>query len=285
MSTRINSLRAYHEANKDAVNKGNSYSVPPAALEEVPGFNVRDYNDPDVVAHIRALADAYARGDFIPPIVVRVEEGRLLVREGHCRRRALLLAIEEGAQIERTNVIEHRGDEVQQSLLILTSNQGLQVKPLERAEIYRRLHVWGKSVDEIARSIGRSATHVAQWLQLIELPIALKERIRADEISPTAALELYQKKGAAAVAIVESAVKDAKESGRSRVTTKNLSSGPRLTKQVVASMGTHFLALGERLERAVADTDSDTVSVELTIEEAKQILELRAKVQGEASPA
>lgn len=279
MNAKVSSLRSYHETNKGAVNKGNAYSVPPQALVEVDGFNVRDYDDPDVAQHIRNFADAYKRGEYIPPIVVRVEEGQLLVREGHCRRRGLLLAIAEGAQIERTPVVEHKGDEIQQNFLILTSNQSLMVKPLERAEVYRRLKAWGQSEEEIARGVGRSVTHVAQYLQMIQFPVRLKDAIRANQISPTAALELYQKEGSSAVSVVDSALEVAKQTGRTRVTTKHLNKGPRISKSVAVSLAGHISRISNMIEEAVTSSgNASKITLELSIEEAQEILALRTKL-------
>lgn len=286
MNAKVNSLRSYHEANKGVVNKGNAYSVPPEALEEEQGFNVRDYEDPDVVQHIRNFADAYARGDYIPPIVVRVEDGKLLVREGHCRRRGLLLAIEEGAQIERTPVVEHKGDEIQQNFLILCSNQGLEIKPLERAEVYRRLKAWGKTEEEIARGVGRSVTHVSQYLQLIQLPVRLKEAIRQNQISSTAALELFQEHGTDAVGMVASALESASKEGRTRITAKHVQKNKRISPAVAASMATHIHRLSERLQ-TVVDTaaEGETVALQLSLEEARELLAVREKLAQMGAPA
>lgn len=279
MNAKVNSLRAYHEANKGVVNKGNAYSVPPYALEEAPGFNVRDYEDPDVIQHIRNFADAYARGDYIPPIVVRVEDGTLLVREGHCRRRGLLLAIEEGAQIERTPVVEHKGDEIQQNFLILCSNQGLEIKPLERAEVYRRLKAWGQTEEEIARGIGRSVTHVSQYLQLIQLPVGLKEAIRHNQISSTAALELFQQHGSEAVGMVASALENAAKEGRTRITAKHVQKNKRISPAVAASMATQIHRISDRLQTIVdSAAEGETVALQLSLDEARELLAIREKL-------
>lgn len=277
--SKVNSLRAYHEANKGVVNKGNAYSVPPQTLEETPGFNVREYDRPDVTEHIRSLADAYKRGDYVPPIVVRVEGGRLSVRDGHCRRRALLLAIDEGADITRIPVIEHRGDEVEQNLLILTSNQGLPISPLGRAEIYARLVRWGKSPQEIADKIGSSHTTVSNYLKLHELPIALKQSVQDGKLSATAALELYQQHGTAAVGMVSSALEQALSTGRERITTKHIQKSPRISRAVVSTMTTHLHRITEQLQSIVeAAPENATVRIELSIEEAKELLDLREKL-------
>ncbi|WP_228155560.1 hypothetical protein [Klebsiella pneumoniae] len=155
--------------------KRDGFTISPQLLLEEEGFNTRGafcenyYERPDIKAGIRVLADAYKRGDYVPPIIVKVIDGKVYVREGHRRRRAILLAIEEGADIQFVQVVEHKGDEAEQSLLIATSNDGLPLSPLERAVIYARLANWGWSDQMIAQRVGRSAEHVRIARALLEM--------------------------------------------------------------------------------------------------------------------
>ncbi|HBU0563312.1 TPA: hypothetical protein MCP53_002799 [Klebsiella pneumoniae] len=132
----INSLRALKGVTApEELKKGDGFTISPQLLLEEEGFNTRGafcenyYERPDIKAGIRVLADAYKRGDYVPPIIVKVIDGKVYVREGHRRRRAILLAIEEGADIQFVQVVEHKGDEAEQSLLIATSNDGLPLSP------------------------------------------------------------------------------------------------------------------------------------------------------------
>ena len=45
------------------VKKTDLWKVDPRRLIEIDGFNLRDYDDPDVIAQIQAFADAYAADD------------------------------------------------------------------------------------------------------------------------------------------------------------------------------------------------------------------------------
>lgn len=127
----------------------------------------------------------------------------MYVREGHRRRRAILLAIEEGADIQFVQVVEHKGDEAEQSLLIATSNDGLPLSPLERAVIYARLANWGWSDQMIAQRVGRSAEHVRIARALLEMPLELKRMIQEGSVAATYAQELYNEHGTNAVEILK----------------------------------------------------------------------------------
>lgn len=214
-----NSLRAMHGEHKGKMTKTNLFMADLDLLEEEDGFNIgRDYDDPEVQEHIRNLADAYKAGEDLPPLVVKVLDGRILVRDGHCRRRGALLARSEGAEITRLPIMEVKGDEVDQTMILLTSNDGLKQKPLGRAKIYAKLVNMGLSEDEVAKRTKKTKTHVQQYLALHNLPIKLKEYIKADLIAWSMALELFNEHGTKAVDILEE--HQAKNGGPSEPTVK-----------------------------------------------------------------
>lgn len=159
----------------------------------------------------------------------------MYVREGHRRRRAILLAIEEGADIQFVQVVEHKGDEAEQSLLIATSNDGLPLSPLERAVIYARLANWGWSDQMIAQRVGRSAEHVRIARALLEMPLELKRMIQEGSVAATYAQELYNEHGTNAVEILKRRRKNrpvAMTARRPRKTDqKSVEKGPRLGKR------------------------------------------------------
>ncbi len=79
------------------VKKTDLWKVDPRRLTEIDGFNLRDYDDPDVIAQIEAFADAYANGRYVPPLIVWVDDqGNISPVEGHLRRRGAMLCIERG---------------------------------------------------------------------------------------------------------------------------------------------------------------------------------------------
>jgi ParB/RepB/Spo0J family partition protein len=208
----INSLSKLRTYSEGGISRGDAFGVEPVLLIEEEGFNSRgafavDYwNRPDVVAHIRGFAESYKAGRFVPPIVVVVRNGEILVRDGAHRRRGLMLAIAEGAVIEKVHVVEQKGDEAEQAKLVLTANDGRPLSPLERAVQYAKLVAWGWTVARIAKEVNKTPEHVRTTLPLLELPIALKQLIAEDVIKATLAMSLYNEHGTKAVDLVNEAI-------------------------------------------------------------------------------
>lgn len=229
----LSKLRTYTEG---VISRADSFWPAPELLVEEEGFNSRgafavDYwNRPDVIAHIRGFAESYKAGRFVPPIVVVVRNGDILVRDGAHRRRGLMLAISEGAVIEKILVVEQKGDEAEQAKLVLTANDGRPLSPLERAVQYGKLAAWGWSVARIAKEVNRTSEHVRTTLPLLELPIALKQLIAEDVIKATLAMSLYNEHGNKAVELVNEAIaaqelEQAQETTELELALKNISAG------------------------------------------------------------
>ncbi|MCE0759478.1 MAG: ParB/Srx family N-terminal domain-containing protein [Pseudomonadota bacterium] len=285
----VNSLKSLNRASTD-VSKSDLFSVAPHLILEEDGFNTRGafcedyYERPDIKAGIRSLADAYKRGDYVPPIIVKVRDGKVFVREGHRRRRAILLAISEGADIRKVQVLEHKGDEAEQTLLIATSNDGLPLTPLERAVIYGRLARWGWSDQEIAERVARTAEHVRQARSLLELPLELKKMIQAGEVAATYAAELFREHGEDAVSVLKQAQQETgdtpKKVTRKKVEKKN---APKIGKKVVEAMHKSVSSLTKRLD--TLKEEGDTFTLTLTRDDVEELQELREKLaELEAEP-
>lgn len=193
-----NSLMQLAKMDKDQARRRDQIMVSPDVIAIETGFNVRgvalsenEYWAQDkVVEHILAISYAYEAGDYVPPLVVqfRREDQKAVIRDGHHRYKAILLAIERGADIKFVNVTEFKGDEKKQQLLMLKSSNSIALSPVERAEIYYRLYAWGNNPDEIAAEVGMSAAHVKQYLTLYDLPIEKKKLIQLGKLSVNAAL-------------------------------------------------------------------------------------------------
>ncbi len=268
MTATPNSLRALHEslkAGQDKTNqqitKGNGYSLSPDLILEEEGFNSRGafldkdeyFNSEKVKAHIRKLADAYKRGDYIPPLTVKVKNGHTYIRDGHHRIRAIRLAIEEGTPIKLVSVVELQGDESAQALLVVTSNDSAPLTVLERAVIFGRLASYGWSAAEIAERVGNSANYIKSCLKMLEMPIEIKRQIQREEVSATHALELYTQHGEAAVEMIRAeyeklTANQADTTKKVKVTKKATSTGPRITRKVVTAMTEGIFSLSSRLD-------------------------------------
>jgi hypothetical protein len=254
MAKVANTLRSYQEQNKDHVTKSNQFLVDIDKIHEDPGFNTRLYERPDVAEHINKLADAYEAGEDLPPLLVKVIDGKVILRDGYCRIRGARIAKDRGAEIPRLPVKEVRGDEVDQSLVILTSNDGLKLTALERAAVYVRLVGMNLTEDEVAKRIRKTREHVRQYLALYDLPVKIKEFINADRIAWTLALELYNEHGTKAIEIIESADQEANsKTGKSK-------KPKRVTRKAVDKNSGYRSRITGQLVRDVTDSISSVVS-------------------------
>jgi len=195
------------------IRRGDGWKVDPLILIEEEGYNPRgafckDYwNKPDVLAHIRGFAESYKAGRYVPPIVVTVRNSDILVRDGHHRRRGLLLAISEGAQIELVDVIEQKGDEIEQAKVVLTSSDSRLLTRLERAVQYQKFVAWGWSIGQIAKEFNKTHEHVRTTLPLMDLPFELKQMIAEEMVSASFALKVFEEHGTDAVQVIQDAAK------------------------------------------------------------------------------
>ncbi|AVO43490.1 ParB/RepB/Spo0J family partition protein [Simplicispira suum] len=201
------------------VKKTDLYKVPPAKLMEEPGFNERDYNDPDVQAQIEAFAQAYAAGRYVPPLAVRIDSatGDIILVDGHQRRRGALLAIERGATITHLECLPFRGNDADRVVCMLTSSEGLKLKPVGIARGYLRLLRMGLDVSEIARSVAKTAQHVESMLVLAEANTDVQALVNQGAVSATMAIEVVRKHGDKAGEILGAKLKEANARGQTKV--------------------------------------------------------------------
>lgn len=278
------------------VSKGDGFSVDPSLLVEQDGDNPRtafcaDYYElPDVVARIRGFADSYKKGEYVPPIIVQVVDGEIRVREGFRRRRGLLLAIAEGAPIKRVAVNEVRGDEAQQALIPVITNDGEELTPLGRAVQYQKLHTWGWTDAEIGAAVKRTAEHVRTTRALMDLPLELKYMIQAKLVSASYAAELVAQHGAAtAISMVKAAQQELEKQGdpaqgaAKKVTGKHVAKATgkapaRLSKPIVEAMRLGVASITSKLANLKLADSGDAFTLTLNREEVEALQALKDKL-------
>ncbi|ADV02155.1 ParB/RepB/Spo0J family partition protein [Alicycliphilus denitrificans] len=206
-------------SHETGVKKTDLYKVPPEKLVEEPGFNERDYSDPDVQTQIEAFAQAFAAGRYVPPLVVRIDPitGDIIVVDGHQRRRGALLAIERGATITHLECLPFRGNDADRVICMLTSSEGLKLKPVGIARGYLRLLNMGSDVQEIARSVAKTPQHVESMLVLAEANSDVQALVNKGAVSATMAIEVVRKHGDKAGAILGSKLQEANARGQTKV--------------------------------------------------------------------
>ena len=297
------SLKAINKEDKAKVGKKDLFTADPRLLTEAEGFNARGafeqnyFERADVRTHIDGFKESYRDGRYVPPIVVKVIDGTIYVRDGHCRTRALKELIDEGLEIQKVNVEPLQGDETEQLSLIVTSNDGLPLTQLERASVYARLGAYGLSDTEIAKKVNRTPGHVGQLKQMLDMPWALKRMVQEGTVAAHYALELFREHGTAAVDVVEQAKKenqshsggqdgqdgqgddqqDQTKSPAKKVTRRSVEKKRRLSKKVVDSMHHTVSSLTRRLD-AVEQIDDNRYRLEISRDEYDEIQALREKL-------
>lgn len=200
------------------VNKG--YQVPVDQLYLEPGYNIREADE----QHVEYFAQCWESGQPIPALTVipDADGKRIKILDGQHRYLGALRAIERGVPIARIECKDFTGDEADKIAFMVSSSQGKQLDPLERAKAYVRLKGFGWTNEEIAKKVGRSVSDVQMHLSLGDVPDAIKERINAGQISYANAVAVTREHGDDAVNVIDAAVEEAKAQGKDKVTAKTI---------------------------------------------------------------
>lgn len=209
---------------------GEIIMLDPEMIEEKVGYNCRDLESEATKAYIRQMVDSiHASGTAaFPEITVRQEDGKVYVTRGHCRRRAFVIARQEGAEIKGIRAIADtiKGD-AEHTLDLLNSNDGLPLTPLEKATAIKRLISFEWSIQEIAKRRGCTPQAISNLLALLDAPAPVVEMVEKGQISATHAVETVRKQGALiATDSLKTAVVNAKEKGKNHATAKHMPKSP-----------------------------------------------------------
>lgn len=174
--------------------------------------------------HVEYFAHCWESGQPIPALTVipDADGKRIKILDGQHRYLGALRAIERGVPIARIECKDFTGDEADKIAFMVSSSQGKQLDPLERAKAYVRLKGFGWTNEEIAKKVGRSVSDVQMHLSLGDVPDAIKQRINAGQISYANAVAVAREHGDDAVNVIDAAVEEAKAQGKDKVTAKTL---------------------------------------------------------------
>jgi ParB family chromosome partitioning protein len=266
------SLKVQAEAKVEGVKKRTTFQVDPRILQEEEGFNLRDYDDPDVVAHIESFAESYATGRYVPPLLVRVrDDGSIVPVEGHCRRRGALLAIKLGAQLPFVDCEEFKGGDSQRVGVMLRSAEGLKLKPMKVALGYLRLQRMGMSNAEIAQDQGKTPARVEQMLLLANANSDVQQLVKEGKVAAEAAIEALRSHGEKAGEYLTGKFNEATERGEKKVTRGSLKDWVPAPKVVTGLMGS--------VQTVVSALDKGTLTM-LAKYEAMSPDQLKAELVG-----
>lgn len=215
------SLKALAESKADGIQKATFFKVSPRIVEIEPGFNLRE-EGPELDEHIEQIAQAMKEGAYIPPIDVQVIDGRVIVRDGHCRTRAGLKLLAQGVdyQLEARQL---RGNDADAVFHMLGSDKKKQFSPVAVGRGYLRLINMGQTVAQIAKRLGVSRATIDDGLALAEAPAAVHVMVGNGKVAPSTALIAIREEGTTkAVEALQAAVQTAQAAGREKAMPRDI---------------------------------------------------------------
>ncbi|MFX4220122.1 MAG: ParB/RepB/Spo0J family partition protein [Thalassobaculum sp.] len=172
-----------------------SRALPVEQLSPGP-FQPRRRFDPE---DLRELAESIREQGVIQPILVRrsPEGDKYQIIAGERRWRAAQMA-----QLHEVPVLIREFDDRTAMEIALVENvQRRDLSPLEEAEGYRRLiEEYSHSQDDIARAVGKSRSHVANMMRLLNLPDEVRVLLEDGQLSAGHARALLSAEDPAALA-------------------------------------------------------------------------------------
>lgn len=226
------SLKVLAETKTEGVSKSTLFRVDPRLIKFEKGFNLRAEND-ELEQHVERLFQAMKAGAFIPPIDVSVADGKITVRDGHCRTRAALKLRKEMPEYT-LECRQLRGNEADAVLHMLGTGGGSKLlTPLEQGIGYLRLIKMGLKPSEIAAKLGVSRATIDNGLTLAEAPVEVQQMITKGEVSATTARDAI-KQGPEAVTALKNAVKEERKNPTPAKKGSNGSTSKKPNKKVTA---------------------------------------------------
>lgn len=211
-----------------STSRRDTYMLNPFDIIIEEDFNARDITAPKVQEHIDNLAKSIKAIGLQRPLKVRMKNGKPILIDGECRLRAVIRAIEVyDAEIIAVEVktTDRTMSDAEATLSLVVENSGLELNALEKSVVFKRLASYGWNHNEIAERAGCSAVRVGQLIELAAVPESVKEMIRNDEIAPTLAWSIAKENDfdeKATIRCINKALKEARRSGRNRVTARHV---------------------------------------------------------------
>lgn len=143
---------------------------------KVSKFQPRTNFDPEAIAE---LAKSIADKGVLQPLLVRKNAGSYEIVAGERRFRAA----KQAGLLEVPVIIRELSDQETLEIAIIENLQRENLNAVEEAEAFKQLLDFGLSQEEVAKSVGKSRSAVANTLRLLNLPTKAKDALVKGMIS------------------------------------------------------------------------------------------------------
>jgi len=152
-----------------------------------------------------------------------MKDGHPFVIDGHCRRRASLIAIDQGAELQSVpcKMVDRSDNDADKVAYLFSTNSNRPLTPMEKAAGCRRLHDMGLNNKTIAFKTGLSISRVGQLLDLLSAPQKVLDMINRGEVSASLAVSELKVDLDKASDILQGALDTARKEGKQRATKKH----------------------------------------------------------------
>lgn len=267
------SLKMMAESKVNGVNKVTHFKLDPSIIEVEQGFNLR-FMTPARREYIDGIKKAWRAGAKFPPLAVRVEDGRILLVDGHNRLIAILELIAEGVEILSVEAFQFAGNDADRvAHMVGTGQQGLVLSQLEQGHGFRRLQNFGWPIKRIADHIGKSDTHVEKCVMLAEADTEIQQMIVREEVSADVVIDVLRRHRSRALEVLRGLLAKAQDAGSKKVTERTVH-GPTIPRnvvgKVVASLDTFYQRLPnaerEKLETLLNGNEAELEGQTVTLD-------------------
>ena len=236
---------------EEQMQKENYLLVPPSQIIADEMLNPRlEYGE------IEELMNSILENGIKSPLKGYEKEGKIVLKDGHRRMRAINLALERGNKIERVPVIieKRQLNEEERTLEYLIYNDGKPLTMLEQSEVIRRLINYGWKTTDIVKKTGKARGYIENLIMLTQVPKKVHHQITDGKISANTVILIMQgEKGDAekTAHAVEAAIKNAEESGKEKATPKHVD-----TKQVKGKSFGKFYKWAEEIADTITEQNN-----------------------------
>lgn len=205
-----------------AIGRSDVFHIPVDNIHIKEGWNVREMHTDDNKAALRELVDSIKEIGVQEPLTGYFDGERVYLTDGHRRFEATRIAIAEGAPIEYLKVkSEGRGsNEADRVASMLVRNSGKPLTPWEQSKVVKRLVNYGWETKKIASTMGKSASYVAQLLNLQTAPEDIQQMVREDVVSAGIAARVATK--SEGVETLRKLKEKAAQEGKAKVSAKEV---------------------------------------------------------------